>query len=100
MSDSGTATDPPDEPASRVVLTYDESAVPRKRRDRVHDALMDETFLTSFRRRHDVVREGDRFEEFVSRGCGTPRDVTLRAASVEGGHRLDESSEVRIEPGD
>jgi len=83
--------------ATRVVLTYDAGEMPEAARFRVHDEVTDETFRASLRSRHDQVRTGDRFEEFVSRGCGVPVDVTLRAAAVEGGHRLDESADVVIE---
>lgn len=34
------------------------------------------------------VAVGDEFEEFVSRGCGRPRDVVLRVEAVEGGTAL------------
>lgn len=98
---SGSTTGPdaaePHGTADRVVLTYAVDELPEDLRFWVHAELTGETFGASFRSRHDTVREGDRFEEFVSRGCGVPVDVTLRAATVAGGARLDSETEVVVE---
>lgn len=83
--------------ATRVHLTYDETEYPADVREWVQEGVTDETFLASFRRRHATVDEGETFDEFVSCGCGSPRDVTLRVTAVEGGHRLDGSTEVVVE---
>lgn len=99
MCETTTAVDAADldDTADRVVLSYVVDGVPEGRRLRLHDELAGETFGSSFRSRHDAVREGDRFEAFVSRGCGMPVDVTLRADSVAGGTRLDGETEVVVE---
>ncbi len=34
------------------------------------------------------VAVGDEWAEFVGRGCGSTRDVTLRVAAVEGGEEI------------
>jgi hypothetical protein len=99
MSESRAPTSP-SEAAERVVLTYDEREVPEDLQFWVHDELTGETFRSSFRQRRDTVRAGDRFEEFVSRGCGVPVDVTLRAVTVEGGSRLEGTTEVVVERAD
>ncbi|WP_175454506.1 hypothetical protein [Halopelagius longus] len=41
---------------------------------------------------------GDEWEEFVSRGCGSTRDVTLRVQSTEGGEVIGEETELVFEP--
>ncbi|WP_276257637.1 hypothetical protein [Haloglomus litoreum] len=84
-------------PATRVRLTYDPEAFPEDVRDWVYEGVTDETFLASFRRRHDTVTEGETVEEFVSCGCGSPRDVTFRVAAVEGGNRLDTTTTLVVE---
>lgn len=99
MGESDTGS-PSGDAVSRVVLTYDETAVPEAVRFWVHDEVTGDAFGASFSQRHDSVREGERFEEFVSRGCGVPVDVTLRAATVEGGHRLDGTAEIVVQRAD
>jgi hypothetical protein len=97
---SGSTTGPdtaPGDTADRVVLTYAVDDMPDDLRFWVHDELTGETFGASFRSRHDAVHEGDRFEEFVSRGCGVPVDVILRVDAVAGGTRLDSGTEIIVE---
>ncbi|WP_254821736.1 hypothetical protein [Haloglomus halophilum] len=84
--------------ATSVRLTYDEGEYPEDVRGWVHEGVTDETFLASFRRRHDTMAEGEIFDEFVSCGCGSPRDVTLRVVAVDGGPRVDEGTELVVEP--
>jgi hypothetical protein len=96
MSDSTDTAEAPGA-ATRVRLTYDPEAFPADVRDWVHEGVTDETFRSSFRRRHETVAEGETFEEFVSCGCGAPRDVTFRVAAVEGGSRLDAGTAVVVE---
>ena len=62
---------------------------------RVRRKVADGTFTTDLRRAHGGdVSPGDEFEEFVSCGCGSPRDVLLRVEQVEGGSVLSEATEM------
>ena len=62
---------------------------------RVRQKVEDETFMSYLVRAHGGdVSIGDEFEEFVSCGCGSPRDVLLRVEQVEGGSVLSEATEM------
>lgn len=62
---------------------------------RVRQKVEDETFMSYLVRAHGGdVSIGDEFEEFVSCGCGSPRDVLLRIEQVEGGSVLSEATDL------
>jgi len=102
MSGTGSSAgdDGPDagDRATRVVVTYDESALDERLRAWVSRELGRETYRRYLARAHETAAEGDEWTEFVSRGCGSPVDVTLRVARVEGGSRLDPETTVEISP--
>jgi hypothetical protein len=69
--------------ADRIVLSVDPAD------DDTVAALDSERYRAFLRRTHaGPVAAGDEWAEFVSRGCGSTRDVTLRVASVEGGEAV------------
>ena len=79
--------------AIRVTL----SAVPDD--DRTRAAIDTGRYRQYLRRAHaGPVAVGDEWAEFVSRGCGSTRDVTLRVVSVTGGERIDEGTAFAFEP--
>jgi len=79
--------------ASRVVLVF--SPVD----DRTAAALDARSYRAYLRRtRSGPVSVGERWDEFVSCGCGTTRDVTLRVASVLGGGSIGDGTEFVFEP--
>lgn len=82
--------------ASRIVVTYDESALDERLRGWVARELGRESYRRYLVRAHETAAAGDEWEEFVSRGCSTPVDVTLRVARVEGGPGLDPGTTVEI----
>ena len=52
-------------------------------------AVGSERYRAFLRRAHaGPVAVGDEWAEFVGRGCGSTRDVTLRVAAVEGGEAV------------
>ena len=52
-------------------------------------AVESERYRAFLRRAHaGPVAVGDEWAEFVSRGCGSTRDVTLCVAAVEGGEEV------------
>ena len=66
--------------ADRVVLAYAPAT------EWVGEQLTGETYAGFLRRTRDgPAAAGDVWEEFVSRGCGAPRDVTLRVEAVRAG---------------
>lgn len=83
------------EPASRVILSVSPPG------ERTAEALDTPSYRSYLRRtRAGPVTVGDEWEEFVSSGCGTTRDVTLRVLSAEGGEAIDEETELVFEPSD
>lgn len=92
-SASGTDADA----ATRVVVSYDPGAVDEQLHDWVGAELGRERYAAYLRRARGTAREGETWEEFVSRGCGRPVDVVLRVERVEGGRALcpDTTIEVR-----
>lgn len=81
------------ESASRVVLSFSPPD------ERTADALDADAYRSYLRRtRSGPVAVGAEWDEFVSGGCGTTRDVTLRVESVQGGAVLDEETELVFEP--
>ncbi|WP_435116251.1 hypothetical protein [Halolamina sp. C58] len=69
--------------ADRVVLTVEPDD------DGTVAALDSDRYRAFLRRAHaGPVGVGDEWAEFVSRGCGSTRDVTLRVAAVEGGEEV------------
>lgn len=67
--------------------------------DRTVAALDADRYRQYLRRAHaGPVAAGDEWAEFVSRGCGSTRDVTLRVASVEDGESVGDRTEFVLEP--
>ncbi|SDR10075.1 hypothetical protein SAMN05216278_3622 [Halopelagius longus] len=67
--------------------------------ERTADALDADAYRSYLRRtRSGPVSVGAEWDEFVSRGCGSTRDVTLRVESVRGGELLGEETELVFEP--
>lgn len=95
MSDAAAETT-----ASRVVLSYDPAAIDDVSRFWVEDELSKESFEGYIRRTRRDVSEGEAFEEFVSKGCGVPVDVTLRVDRLEGGSEIGEATTVDVRPRD
>lgn len=102
MRETGTpaGADEPDagDRATRVVVTYDESALDERLHGWVARELGRESYRRYLIRAHETAAEGDEWAEFVSRGCGTPVDVTFRVARVDGGSRVDAGTTVEIAP--
>jgi hypothetical protein len=69
--------------ADRVVLSVEPA-------DDATAAAVDADRYRAFLRRAHAgpVAVGDEWAEFVGRGCGSTRDVTLRVAAVEGGEEI------------
>lgn len=90
-----TSTSDEDEHAARVVLSFapaDESTA---------EALRADSYRAYLRRtRSGPVDAGEEWEEFVSRGCGTTRDVVLRVESTDGGDAIGPDTEFAFEPRD
>lgn len=62
--------------------------------DRTVEAVDSERYRAYLRRAHaGPVTVGEEWAEFVSRGCGSTRDVTLRVESVETGEEIGEETE-------
>lgn len=87
MSDGNTA--------ARVTLAVSPSD------DRTLDALDSERYRAYLRRVHaGPVAVGEEWKEFVSRGCGSTRDVTLTVESVEAGEEIGEGTAFAFESRD
>lgn len=84
------------ETASRVVLTYDPDVIDDISRFWVEDELGKGSYVGYIRRTYDTVSEGEDFDEFVSKGCSIPMDVTLRVERLDGGTRIGEDTAVDI----
>lgn len=82
-----------EETASRVTVSFEPS-------DESTAAALDTDRYRSFLRRSHAgpVGAGDEWAEFVSRGCGSTRDVTLRVESVDGGGAVGEETAFAFEP--
>ncbi|MFC6825042.1 hypothetical protein [Halopelagius fulvigenes] len=79
--------------ASRVVLSFSPPD------ERTADALDADSYRSYLRRtRSGPASVGAEWDEFVSGGCGTTRDVTLRVESVRGGEEIGEETELVFEP--
>lgn len=79
--------------ATRVLLSF---APPD---ERTAEALDTERYRAYLRRAHSgPVAVGDEWDEFVSRGCGSTRDATLRVEDVEGGETVGEETAFAFEP--
>lgn len=62
---------------------------------RVRQKVEDGIFTSYLVRAHGgEISTGDEFEEFVSCGCGSPRDVLLRVEQIEGGSVLSEATDL------
>ena len=81
------------ETASRVTLSFEPT-------DESTAAALDTDRYRSFLRRSHAgpISVGDEWAEFVSRGCGSTRDVTLRVESVDGGGAVGEETAFALEP--
>lgn len=89
MSESTQST----RPASRVVVAISPAD------DKTRESLETDRYRAYLRRTHaGPVTVGDEWSEFVSCGCGSTRDVTLRVESVTGGNGIDENTEFVFEP--
>ena len=86
--------------ATRVVLSYDPAEIDDVSRFWVENKLSSDSYKGYIRRTYGTVTEGGTVEEFVSKGCGVPIDVTLRVESVEGGSRVCEGTKVDVRPRD
>ncbi|WP_436925843.1 hypothetical protein [Halosimplex amylolyticum] len=88
-----TTSAPADAVAERVVLRYAPVT------DRVADELSKSRYSAYLRSAEaGPVAAGDAWEHFVSRGCGTTRDVTLTVETVDGGERIGEGTEFTFVP--
>ncbi|MFW5938891.1 MAG: hypothetical protein ACOCSD_04615 [Halolamina sp.] len=84
-----------DEQATLVTLSFSPAD------DRTAAALDADRFRTYLRRANaGSVAVGDEWAEFVSRGCGSTRDVTVRVTAVEGGDAVGEETTFAFEPAD
>lgn len=69
--------------AEAIVVSYSPAT------DGVRAELTNASYRGYLRRAHGgEVIPGEEWAEFVSRGCGSRADVTLRIEAVEGGSRL------------
>ena len=88
--------------ADRVVLRYSTDAdgpgTDASETDGTAEKLDEPSYRAYLRRTLGAVAVGDEFDEFVSRGCGGTRDVTLTVAAVEGGDRVGEATELAFVP--
>lgn len=81
--------------ASTVVVSYSPAT------DRVREALGEPSYRGYLRRaRAGEVAPGEEWAEFVSRGCGSTGDVSLRVEAVEDGSRVGEGTAFEFVPGD
>ena len=81
--------------ATRVTLSYAPTG------EETAAALDSGRYQSYLRRAHaGSVNVGDVWDEFVSWGCGTTRDVTLRVESTAGGEVVGEATEFEFEPHD
>jgi hypothetical protein len=78
--------------ADRVTLSYPKD-------EQTRDELESDTYRSYLRRARDgPVSAGDEWEEFVSRGCGSTRDVVLHVETVDGGSVVGDATEFEFVP--
>jgi hypothetical protein len=78
--------------ADRVTLSYPED-------ERTRDELESDTYRSYLRRARDgPVSPGEEWEEFVSRGCGSTRDVVLHVEAVDDGSAVGPTTEFEFVP--
>ena len=82
--------------AARAALSYDPARTDDVSRHRAEDELSRDRFAAYLRRPYDAVAEGEGLEEFVSKGCGVPVDVTLRVERLEGGSAVGRETTVEV----
>ena len=76
--------------ATRVVISY-----PADLSTWGRDVVERPQFAAYLPKAHDVVREGDVWDEFVGVGCcGSALDVPLRVEEVEGGEEFTADTDV------
>ncbi|WP_246998672.1 hypothetical protein [Halosolutus gelatinilyticus] len=76
--------------ADRVVVSY-----PADLSDWGRFQVEKPSFRAFLRKTRERAREGDVWEEFVGVGCcGNTLDVPLRVERVDGGNRIDETTEI------
>ena len=82
-----------EETAARVRLSFEPT-------DESTAAALDTDRYRSFLRRSHAgpISVGEEWAEFVSRGCGSTRDVTLRVESVDGGGEVGDGTVFAFEP--
>lgn len=84
-----------DQIAREVTLSY------RPADERTAKELDAKSYRSYLRRaRRGPLSVDEEWSEFVSTGCGTTQDVTLRVTAVEGGSAVGPSTEFRFEPWD
>lgn len=82
-----------DREATTVVLSYSPAT------SRVREAIGEGSYRGYLRRaRAGEVAPGEEWAEFVSRGCGSTADVSLRVVAVEGGSRVGAETEFEFVP--
>lgn len=88
MTHNGTSTD-----STTLVVSFSPTD------SRIAEALAAPSYRAYLRRtRRGNVTVGDEWEEFVSGGCGTTHEVSLRVESVTGGTSIDDETEFVFEP--
>lgn len=76
----------------RVTISYPDD-------EWIRNELETDTYTGYLQRAKDgPIEVGDEWDEFVSRGCGTPRDVILRVEAVEGGSVIGPETEFVFTP--
>lgn len=81
--------------AEAVVVAYSPAT------EGVREELTNASYRGYLRRaRAGEVAPGEEWTEFVSRGCGSTGDVSLRVERVEGGSRVGEETEFKFVPGE
>lgn len=79
--------------ATQIVISFSPNG------ERVESELSSRSYRSYIRRRHaGPVSTGDKWSEFISRGCGTTQDVTLCVESIHGGDLIDAETEFVFEP--
>lgn len=91
MSDHGSSDE-----ASKIAL----SVSPGDDED-VAEGLDTDSFRSYLRTAHEgPVSLADEWEEFVSCGCGSTKDVTLQVVSITGGSSIGDGTDIEFEPAD
>ncbi len=77
--------------AATVVVSYGPAA------ERIGEALEEPSYRRYLRRAHEgPVAPGEEWTEFVSGGCGSRTEVSLRVGAVEDGSRVGEETEFEF----